>query len=64
MARWIPHENDNMDDDPTRREYRDIRLDYPGVDAYLQTQELGYRQGEQAITPFPLIGLERHSQAT
>lgn len=45
MARWIPHENDD-EDDPSKKEYRDIRVDYPGIDAHLQREELGYSRSE------------------
>lgn len=63
MARWIPHKNDDINDDPTKREYRDIRQDYPGVDEYLQKKELGYRQGEftMPVHAHDLINFDIHS---
>lgn len=41
-----------MDDDPKKREYRDIQLDYPGINEHLQKQELGYRKGGALILVF------------
>lgn len=38
---WISREIDELNND----QYRDIRVDYPGIDDVVHEEELGYRNG-------------------
>lgn len=38
---WISRKIDELNND----QYRDIRVDYPGIDAVVHEEELGYRNG-------------------
>lgn len=38
---WISRNNTEKEE----VEYRDIRVDYPGVDDFIHQEELGYRKG-------------------
>lgn len=38
---WISRKDPNSDD----QEYRDIRVDYPGIENVVHQEELGYKKG-------------------
>lgn len=52
---WVPRNSNEFNDG--RPEYRDIRLDYPGIDEYVQQEELGYRRGDWKTTYLVLYNL-------
>lgn len=45
---WIPQNTNGTTNNNS--EYRDIRLDYPGIDKFVETEELGYRKSDPKTT--------------
>lgn len=56
---WISRDSENLSDDENK-EYRDIRTDYPGVDDFVQKEELGYRIGMFLRSKPPATFLDVH----
>lgn len=52
---WIPYKIDGTTNNNS--EFRDIRRDYPGIDKFVETEELGYRKSDPKTTYLILYNL-------
>lgn len=52
---WVPRKGDELPNNNS--EFRDIRLDYPGIDKFVETEELGYRTSDPKKTYLILYNL-------